>query len=281
MHRTAADRPGWTLCGRQLDAAEPVYPDVPRRAFSICVGCRTAGAEYPIPAPSRAPQRATAGSTTIERRGLGWVQLPQPPQVLHRPDPYVPDRVLCGKVLQGTVPIHRTPPQSWPACPDCQAKIQGRLRRQQQSAEQAAGQRGRPVAPLPRQRRASERIRRRLAAGPVLGARPTGMAGTWRLPVGWVQFRGLWHRPHPEQPDQVMCELTLPAAAPVYRRRTANEPLCPDCNAVRSAALAELRAQDRQRALPAPAGKRSRRSDPSPPRIQIVRGGLPTLGRDR
>jgi hypothetical protein len=47
MHRSDRTGAGHTLCGRQLDPTVPVLQN-PRRAFSICVACRDAGAEYPI-----------------------------------------------------------------------------------------------------------------------------------------------------------------------------------------------------------------------------------------
>lgn len=124
----------------------------------------------------------------------------------------------------------------------------------------------------------SARIRERLAAGPVIGDGPASAAGTWRAPTGWVQLDGgaVWHRLHPERPDQVMCELPLSVAASVLARRATTAPTCPDCHAVRTQALRELRELDRRRPFPA---QRTRTAQP--PRAQIVRGGLPTLGRDR
>lgn len=217
MHRT--DRPGSTLCGRDLDPDVSVLPDNGRRAFSICVACRDAGAEYPRPKPAPAA--------------------PSPPKKPKRPPPTIDD-------LDASPRPRRNPPQ------------------QRQ--------------PLT----VSARIRDRLAAGPVIGHSntPAGTAGTWRLPVGWVQLdkpTPVWHRPHPEQPDQVMCELPLPAAVPIYpRRRAKREPTCPDCHAVHTQALRELRALDRL--VPPPS---RRLTFNPPPRAQIVRGGLPTLGRDR
>jgi hypothetical protein len=304
MHRTDPARPGWALCGRQLDPNAPVLQD-PRRAFVICADCRAAGAQYPIPLRGRAadPPPARSRHRVVEGRALGWVQLPRPPRVLHRPDPYIPDRVICGQVLPGNVPIHRTPPQDWPACSRCQAKIDAdpeearRDRRWRvatastvQTPGQSAGRAGRqrdrvPSSPdrAPRPPAVSARILRRLAALSVLGAGPTGTAGTWRLPVGWVRLDGcpVWHRPHPERPDRVMCELILPATVSVYRRRTTNEPACPDCDAVRARALSELRERERQRADGQPPAPTKRTTPPRPPRPRMVRGGLPTLGRDR
>jgi hypothetical protein len=82
MHWTI--RPGSTLCGRQLDATTPVL-QAPRRAFTLCLGCRGAGAQYPIPqlgdAPESTPERPRR--RVIGGRTPGWVQLPRPPRVLH------------------------------------------------------------------------------------------------------------------------------------------------------------------------------------------------------
>lgn len=57
-------------------------------------------------------------------------------------------------------------------------------------------------------------------------------------------------------------------------RRVRTDPICPDCHAVRTQALKELR--ERDRLLPPPVPRTVQ-----PPRPHIVRGGLPTLGRDR
>jgi len=298
MHHTAPDRPGSTWCGRPLDPAVPVYAQVPRRAFSICVGCRDAGAEYPVrsaqPAPAPLPLPLPARAPA-EGRAPGWVELLAEQGVLHRPDPRVPDRVLCGLVLPGSVPIHRRPPRHWPPCPRCQEKLGRRVPRRDQAppvmpararrqvADRAARRRDpRPVA-APAAPVVSARIRARLTTLPVvLGDGPSGKAGTWRLPVGWVRLRGTWHRPHPDRPYWVMCELALPGAASIYRQRTTDEPACPDCLAIRDRALSELRARDRQQEplRPRPPEDRRPRSA-QPPRLQIVRGGLPGLGRDR
>jgi hypothetical protein len=98
------------------------------------------------------------------------------------------------------------------------------------------------------------------------------------VPAGWVRLddQTVRHRPHPERSDQVMCELPLPAVASVYQQRVTTNQVCPDCHAVRTQALKELRELDRL--LPPPAPRTATRQ---PPRPQIVRGGLPTLGRDR
>jgi len=289
MHRTDRSRAGHTLCGRYLDPTVPVLQNV-RRAFSICVACRDAGAQYPIPQPA-----AVAGPArqpwqrVVEGGRLGWVQLPKPAlRVLHRPDPYIPDRVLCGLKLPGRVPIHETPPCDWAHCDSCQAKIDAdpeearRDRREPPTPPEIADRGGRrrdkrPPSPRP-PLSVSVRIRERLAARPVIGDGPVGPAGTWRVPVGWVRLddQAVWHRPHPERPDQVMCELPLPAAASVYQRRVTTKRVCPDCQAVRAQALKELR--ERDRLLPPAAPRMTTRQ---PPRPQIVSGGLPTLGRDR
>jgi hypothetical protein len=285
MHRTDRTGAGHTLCGRHLDETVPVLQN-PRRAFSICMACRGAGAEYPIPHPAAAggPLERKPQQRVVEGP-LGWVQLPKPAlRVLHRPDPYIPDRVLCGLKLPGRVPIHQTPPSDWAHCDSCQAKIAAdpeearRDRRERPTPAENAGRGGQRRELRPRPRAVSERIRERLAARPVVGDGPVGTAGTWRVPVGWVRLRNqaVWHRPHPERSDHVMCELPLPAAASVYPRRITKEPICPDCHAVRTQALKELRELDRL--LPPPAPRSTTRQ---PPRPQIVRGGLPTLGRDR
>lgn len=288
MHRTNGTGVGRTLCGRHLDPTVPVLQD-PRRAFSTCAACRGAGAQYPILQPAAA---ARAGrepwQRVVEGPRLGWVQLPKPAlRVLHRPDPYIPDRVLCGLKLPGRVPIHETPPCDWAHCDSCQAKIDAdpeearRDRREPATRAESAGHGGRRREPRPQPPRSlavSARIRERLAARPVIGAGPVGTAGTWRVPLGWVRLddQPVWHRPHPERPDQVMCELPLPAAASVYQRRVATKRVCPDCHAIRTQALKELR--ERDRLLPPPAPRTAARLPPLP---QIVRGGLPTLGRDR
>ncbi|MGH2602525.1 MAG: hypothetical protein ACRDJ9_24465, partial [Dehalococcoidia bacterium] len=144
------------------------------------------------------------------------------------------------------------------------------------SARRASRRRERQSRPQPPV--VSERIKERLAAGPVIGGEPVGTAGTWRLPLGWARRddQAVWHRPHPERPDQVMCELPLPLTASVYQHRVTNDPDCPDCDAVHAQALKELRERDRQ--LPPQPRQATTRQ---PPRAQIVRGGLPTLGRDR
>lgn len=291
MHRTNRDGAGRTLCGRHLDPAVPVVQN-PRRAFSICVACRDAGAQYPIPQPAAAddPPAPKPWQRVVEGPRLGWVQLPKPAlRVLHRPDPYIPDRVLCGLKLPGRVPIHEAPPCDWAHCDTCQAKIDAdpeearRDRREPTTRTGSASRadragRRREGRPRPQPLSMSERIRERLAARPVIGDGPIGTAGTWRVPVGWVRLddQAVWHRPHPERPDQVMCELPLPVSASVYQRRVTTQPVCPDCHAVRTQALKELRDLDRLQPPPAP-----RTTTRQPPRPQIVRGGLPTLGRDR
>lgn len=157
MHSTDRAGTGRTLCGRHLDPAVPVLQD-PRRAFSICVACRDGGAQYPIPQP--APVRGLPGrqpsQRVVEGARLGWVQLPKPAlRVLHRPDPYIPDRVLCGLKLPGRVPIHETPPCDWAHCDSCQAKIDAnpeearRERREPPTQLEIAGRGGRRSQPLP------------------------------------------------------------------------------------------------------------------------------------
>jgi len=281
MHRTDRTGVGRTLCGRHLDSTVPVLQN-PRRAFSICVACRDAGAQYPIPqfVAAGGPPRRKPWQRVVEGPRPGWVQLPKPAlRVLHRPDPYIPDRVLCGLKLPGRVPIHETPPCDWAHCDSCRAKIDAdpeEVRREPTIRAKSAG-RARRRQPQPRPLVVSARIRDRLAARPVTGDGPVGTAGTWRVPAGWARLddQAVWHRPHPERLDQVMCELPLPAAVSVYQRRATTEPVCPDCHAVRTQALKELRELDRR--LPPPL----RRTSPChPPRPQIVRGGLPTLGRD-
>lgn len=292
MHRTDPAGRGRTLCDRELDPRTPVVR-APRRAFTICVKCRAAGAQYPIPQPGQPTDRATVAAAdaaplrprirVVEGRSLGWVQLPKPPQILHRPDPYLPDRVLCGLVLPGRTPIHQTPPTQWPPCPECQqradaeAKAGAEAKRDHHRGGRPDHPAGGPPQAAPKPA-VSARVRRLLAAGPVLGDGPTGTAGTWQLPVGWVRLdsRSSWHRPHPERPDQVMCGLALPAGVAVLRRRVGTRRACPDCEAVRAAALTEQRARDRTTRQ-----KRSARATPRPPRPRPVRGGLPTLGRNR
>lgn len=73
-----------------------------------------------------------------------------------------------------------------------------------------------------------------------------------------------------------MCELPLPARTSVYQRRVGTKRVCPDCQAMRTQALIELRELDRRQPPPAP-----RIATRQPPRLQVVRGGLPTLGKDR
>lgn len=73
-----------------------------------------------------------------------------------------------------------------------------------------------------------------------------------------------------------MCELSLPATASIYQRRITTNQVCPDCHAVRTQALKELRERDRVRPPPTP--RTVNRQLPHP---QVVRGGLPTLGRNR
>ena len=286
MHRTERSGAGHTLCGRHLDPDLLILQD-PRRAFSICVACRDAGAEYPIPQPAAGgPSGWKPWQRVAEGPRLGWVQLPKPAlRVLHRPDPYIPDRVLCGLKLPGRVPIHETPPCDWAHCDSCQAKIDADPEEARRDRREPATDRTRrsqrPATegrPRPQPLSVSKRIRDRLAARPAIDEEPFGAAGSWRVPVGWVRLdaQTVWHRLHPERPDQVMCELPLPVAASVYQRRITAEPVCPDCSAVRAQALRELRELDRR--LPPPAPRTTTRP---PPRPQIVRGGLPTLGRDR
>jgi hypothetical protein len=249
------------LCGNQLAATTPVL-QTPRRAFSICLDCRAAGAQYPIPQPSHAAQSAPERPPRriIDAGAPCWIQLTKPSRVLHRPDPYIPDRVMCGRVLPGRVPIHRTPPQPWPACPDCQQRVDAESRQDRRQRSRVPGPADQPRPPA-----VSAWIQRRLAAGPVLGDGPTGTAGTWRLPVGWVRLdgRSVWHRPHPERPDRVMCDLPLHPAVPVFRRRVGNKRACPDSEAVRAAALTELRDRERQRAY----GESTGATTPAPPRL--------------
>lgn len=226
-------------------------------------------------------------------RRLGWVQLAGQ-QVSHRPDPRDPGYVLCDLPLPAATRIRDRQP-NWPACPFCQQELQ--LCREEIRAALAApppdakrspapvrGDRSRrspaaeQVAPsAPKLPAVSDRIRERLATRPVLGDGPTGAAGTWQLPVGWVRLAGrpLWHRPHPEQPARTMCELLL-LSEPIYRQRTTADADCPDCAAVRHAALSALRARDRQ----APTPPRKAKHTP-PPRAQVFRAGLPGLGRGR
>jgi hypothetical protein len=124
MHRTDRTGPGRTLCGRDLDPAVPVLQH-PRRAFSICLACRDAGAQYPIPQPAAAdgPTRKP-WQRVVDGPRLGWVQLPKPAlRVLHRPDPYIPDRTLCELPMPGRMPILETPPSDWAHCDTCRANI--------------------------------------------------------------------------------------------------------------------------------------------------------------
>ncbi|GAB1639644.1 hypothetical protein [Krasilnikovia sp. MM14-A1259] len=290
-HHTDPQRHGRALCGRRLDPGAPVHP-TRHRDFTTCPTCQNRAPTLPrrSPTPEAAPPRHPQ---RVDGRRLGWVQL-RGQRVLHRPDPRQPDRVLCALELPVTVVIHRRPPAPWPPCPFCQQEIQ--LHRQEiQSSVSTRPSPSPAPAPVPRPTRAaratarrspqppaaptvSARIRRLLIALPVLGPGPTGTAGTWQVPDGWVQLKpgGVWHRRHPERPDRMMCDL-LPHGAPVYRRRTNADPACPDCAAVRNAALSALRAQ------PAPQRKPPARP-PAParlPRAQVVRGGLPGLGRDR
>jgi hypothetical protein len=76
MHRTTS--PGATLCGRQLGATTPVHLGNPQRAFSICLGCREAGAQYPIPKSGNAPESTPERTRrrVVSGRTPGWVHAP-------------------------------------------------------------------------------------------------------------------------------------------------------------------------------------------------------------
>jgi hypothetical protein len=75
MHRTDGTGVGRTLCGHHLDPTVPVLQD-PRRVFSICVACRDAGAQYPIPQP--AARVVSRGSGWWKARGSAGFSCPNP-----------------------------------------------------------------------------------------------------------------------------------------------------------------------------------------------------------
>lgn len=278
MHRTDRTSPGRTLCGLGLPRGTTGAQHA-RRGFKVCSRCQTVEAKLPVPrtdrpVPSNLP---TSQVHVTSKQPMGWVQLSKPPNVLHRPDPDNPNRVMCGPAMTGKRTIHLARPQPWPACPLCQHRLDERaerVRRQKRGVDSAADRTFRPLV--------SARVQRRLAAGRVLGDGPTGVAGSWQLPIGWVRLddRSVWHQPHPERINQVMCELRLPAKTPVLRRRIGSRRTCHDCQAMRAAALTEIRERDRQddnRRRPPIATDRV--LEPLP--LRTVRGGLPSLGRRR
>ena len=102
----------------------------------------------------------------------------------------------------------------------------------------------------------------------------------WLNP-GWVvladlPFHQVLHQPHPGVRRRAMYGRRIPPSAQIWRMRPPSVPPCRECGTIRAAALAGQQTTPRAvvpgQRLPGGA---------APERLQVVRGGLPGLGRRR
>ncbi len=277
------------MCGRRLDPRAPVHHDNP--GFDTCPECEAVLGGFPLVEPQpNAPARALASATTRPvtdelavarppaeprrtgswRMPAGWVRLDEQP-VLHQPHPERLDRVMCGRVLDVSVPVHKRRPGHLPTCDLCRTVRAKTLERQRATARER-----RRVA------RAAEAQPRRTPEQRASIRQAT--IGSLRAP-GWVVLcdrggRVQAHRTNPERPGRVMCGRVADASLPVQRRPPIKTTQCQRClQRLHRARLAagldtehvrdpdELDRRDRARARGTS--------------IRTVSGGLPTLGRDR
>lgn len=287
IHRTGPDHDGYVLCGRPLDPRASVHADNP--GFDACARCAVLAGEplpgegfpagtaaagragrqrptsTPIPAPRRPPE--LPGKVDDDEAQVGWVRLPG--RLLHRADPANPDRVVCGKPLPVGVKVYARPPQEggWSPCKTCASTLPLRL----------ATARKRGLLNDDRAAKARKKARPvqqpvELSGGELLRA--------WRR-VGWVVLADgrRAHHPHPQRPGQVLCGRVLDPAISVQRQQPKVRP-CQRCSdvlrreqenhGIRTIVISSPEDVDRYER------GRSRSSS-----VRAVRGGLPTLGRDR
>jgi hypothetical protein len=179
----------------------------------------------------------------------GWTLLPDVRGArVHRPDPDRDGVTLCGRPVDPMVPVHRDNPGFDP-CEACAALAD----------PVAAGD----VAEQPAISSAKD---------PEIW--PAGLVRTWEA-SGWVRLDGSWaaHRPHPKRaPGWTMCG----------QKRLADVPECAPCREeLHRARVAAGIVMETVRVTDPEQVDRLDRARARGVSIRTMRGGLPTLGRDR
>ena len=176
---------------------------------------------------------------------------------------------MCGKRLPVGLKVYARAPQAggWPACQTCASTLPVRL----------ATARKRGLLYTGRAAKAGKKARP--------GPQPAELGGAellraWRT-VGWVVLADgrRAHHPHPQRRGQVLCGRVLDPAIAVQRQQPPVRP-CQRCAAV-------LRREQENRGIrtiviSSPDDvDRYERGRSRGNSVRAVRGGLPTLGRDR
>jgi hypothetical protein len=300
LHRPLPGHPGYTMCGRLVDDPSALQRRKPA-GLDDCQACsafaraeaaastkRPPTATKPSPDQidrprtvvadpagaadvAQEPATSTAQDPAIWPSGLvrtweasGWVRLDGSSWAAHRPHPErSPGWTMCGQSFDpATVAIYRIRPKTKPPCVRC-AKIREDAIEAERRARRTARSGVRPaVAPR----------------GPDLG--------TLRSPRWVVLPEGdgsRAHRPDPEFPAWAMCGARLPTPVPsVYRRRPADAPECASCREeLHQARIAAGIEMETVRITDPEQVDRLDRARARGVSIRTVRGGLPTLGRDR
>lgn len=266
LHRLDPERAGYLRCGRQADPHAPVHTSAPD--FDRCTQC----AELVDPV---APNSGESSSTVPrqptpdvgERLHLGWVKLPG--RLLHRAHPTSRHRVACGKNLPPEVRVYPRRPDTgpsgdWQNCPVCEKVLPDQIARAQHRGRLDTGRRT-AMAPRPS------------SPEPLSGPR---LVAAWRT-VGWVVLadKRRAHRPHPQHPRQVLCGRPLDARLPIEKTPPQTAP-CRRCTDVLHRRQENLGIRTRVISNPDDVDRYSRTRDRGTS-VRAIRGGLPTLGRDR
>ncbi|GAA2660932.1 hypothetical protein Adu01nite_94140 [Paractinoplanes durhamensis] len=179
--------------------------------------------------------------------------------------------MVCGKDLPVGVRVLPHSPGDWAPCPACKTGLRARLEK--------ARKRG--LLDTARQekiaRRAAAKQQRAAQAAPLSGA---DLRRAWRSP-GWVALadRKRAHHPNPQLPGHVLCGRQLDPGIPAERQMPVPHP-CARCVDVLRRQQENLGLRTIMITTPADVDRyeRARRRGTS---IRALRGGLPTLGRDR
>jgi hypothetical protein len=265
---------------RRIRRSDPAF----RRRSDTCPTAMPDPGGVARPRPDTYCHRMETGSSE-------WISLPDADdgRSRHRTDPSRPGWTLCERQLPDEQqPVPRE--QAGFPCARCSARFTA-------LAPIGMAPLSAPASRLPRQRAMSRqpaRVERRSVArtrsrdrdpGPPVDPprRPTiakTSANPWRT-TGWVILeeipgRRVVHQPYPGLRLRVMCGRRFLPTATIWLRRPSGIPSCRECSTIRAAALAERQAPPRT----TPAGRR-RVGDVFEVRLQVVRGGLPGLGRRR
>lgn len=240
----------------------------------------------------------------MEAASSVWVSLPHADGTRgrHRTDPRRPQWTLCDQQIPAdNRPV--TPSQAGFPCALCSARFTVHLAPtgtappstrttpappQVRSEDTTPGQPGRGKRrerrradhqqPSPARRRPTEHERRTAPSPRPATAAPTSPP-SWHAP-GWVilidnpSSRTL-HQPHPQLRLRAMCGRRFTATTTIWPRRPPAITLCRECCTIRTAALTG------PQRTPWSAPRQRIAQGPAPRRLQVVRGGLPGLGRRR